>query len=190
MPNYDEELNELDNWIRRLKVEYDIFFNGHRKRAPEDLKARVERVITKMSEAANMSYAQRFRYSTLITRYYVFRDKWRRTLQARELGETAKEEATARAGTPVQYITLGKEGVRVSITDPEKEEDKVRLLYDFLLKTQAKQDTPSLTYQQFSTYIANKTRNIKEKHGCPSVEFNVWLEEDRIKFIARAAETP
>src|SRR6266496_6474524 len=90
---YEEELTSLDDGIRRLKVEYTIFFNGHRKKPPEDLKIRVERIVKKLSEAGDMTYNERFRYNTLVTRFYVLRDLWRRTMMQRELGVTARDRA-------------------------------------------------------------------------------------------------
>src|SRR5213593_544172 len=90
---YEEDLTNLEDWIRRLKVEYTVFFNGHRKRPPEDLKLRVEKLVKKLSEAGSMAYSERFRYNTLVTRFYVLRDLWRRTLMSRELGVTARDRA-------------------------------------------------------------------------------------------------
>src|SRR2546422_3131444 len=92
---YEDELISLEDGIRRLKVEYTIFFNGHRKRPPEDLKMRVERIVKRLSETGDMTYNERFRYNTLVTRYYVLRDLWRRTMMQRELGETARDKAAA-----------------------------------------------------------------------------------------------
>ena len=38
----EDRLARLEEDIRRLKVEYDIYFNGGSKRAPYDTKLRVE----------------------------------------------------------------------------------------------------------------------------------------------------
>ena len=38
----DQELTILEDSIRRLKIEYEIFFNGGAKRLPYDLRWRVE----------------------------------------------------------------------------------------------------------------------------------------------------
>jgi hypothetical protein len=37
----DQDLDRLENEIRRLKIEYDIYFNGGTVRPPLDTKGRV-----------------------------------------------------------------------------------------------------------------------------------------------------
>ena len=46
----DEELNKLDDNIRRLKIEYEAYFNGGAPRAPHDTVFRVESSIKKYSD--------------------------------------------------------------------------------------------------------------------------------------------
>jgi hypothetical protein len=183
---YDEDLTNLDEWIRRLKIEYHIFFNGHRAKPPDDLKFRVERLVKKLSECSDMSFSQRFRLSTLVTRYYVYRDLWRRTQQNYEIGAESKDAAIGSAPLS-QNPSHPTATVRISISDPKNEEEKVRELYEALLhiKGTEKQET-QLSYPQFAKYIATQTRSIREKYGCPNVAFTIALENDAIRFTAVA----
>lgn len=187
---YDEDLTNLDEWIRRLKVEYDVFFNGNRRKPPDDLRGRVEKLVKKLSEVTDMNFSQRFRYTTLITRFYVLRDKWRRTQQSRESAGGISDVPRPRA--PIPYpktqavIDQGK--AEISICDPMADADKVRQLYDELLRLRhdhAKKP-PDVSYEQFSEYIASQTRSIKKKCKCASVTFRIALEEKSIKFTAKA----
>ena len=182
---YDEDLANLDEWLRRLKVEYDIFFNGHRKKPPEDLRMRVERVVKRLSEASNMSFAERFRYNTLVTRFYVFRDLWRRTLQEREAGRV-QDQRPDEERTDIAAADAGAvETICVSISDPEAEVEKVQQLYDALLRMKGKHAT-GVSYPQFAKYISMQTRGIRDKYQCSNVTFTVTLEENAIKFTATA----
>jgi hypothetical protein len=184
---YDEDLTNLEEWLRRLKVEYDIFFNGHRKRPPEDLRARVEKVVKKLSECSEMSFQQRFRYNTLVARFYVFRDLWRRTIQERELStvESVPPRPQASAATTA---SPGDNQIHVSLTDPVMEEGKVRQLYEGLVRMRGTraQEALRITYPQFAKYITNQTRDIRDRFKCSSVMFTVALEDDAIKFTAKA----
>ncbi len=186
---YEEELVNLDDWIRRLKVEYDIFFNGHRKKPPDDLRLRVEKLVKKLAECGNMSYGERFRYNTLLGRFYVYRDRWRRRLSDRELGNDARPDAPA-PHTPAKHPAPSTEPVTVSIADPASDEDKVRYLYSTLLKirSQNRKAAPILPYEQFAKYITNQTQGIKGKHHCASVKFTLMLEEGALRFTARAED--
>lgn len=182
----DDDLDNLDEWIRRLRVEYDIFFNGHRKKPPEDLKARVEKLVKKLAEV-NMNFSQRFRYNTLVGRFYVYRDHWRRLLADREQG------VDLRSATPASATreAVGQEGprqeIQVSICDPLSDGDKIRQLYTWLntMRSQRQEALPQISYQQFEKYVSAQTTGIKRRFGCTSVVFRVFLEEDAIKFTAR-----
>ena len=59
----DEELNLLDQQLRRLKIEYEIFFNNPAKRPPTDVEWKVLSLIRKFSDGARMSFSNRFRYN-------------------------------------------------------------------------------------------------------------------------------
>jgi hypothetical protein len=187
---YDDDLATLDDWLRRLKVEYHIFFNGNRKKPPEDLRIRLERLFKKLSERSDMSPTQRFRFNTLITRYYVYRDRWRRTMSSREMGRERKTDTGPVSGGRFLSANPSAQAFRVSISDPKKEEEKILQLYDALLRIKRAdtKDTP-LSYLQFAKYVELQTRSIRERQHCVSVAFTIALEEDAIRFTA-AAENP
>ena len=44
-PTVDDQLKRLEDDIRKLKIEFDIYFNGASKRPPYDTKNRVETMI-------------------------------------------------------------------------------------------------------------------------------------------------
>jgi hypothetical protein len=184
---YDEELTNLEEWLRRLKIEYHIFFSGNRKKPPDDLRGRVERLVKKLSECSDMSFTQRFRFSTLVARFYVYRDLWRRTLQEREMGAEPKEGIPPETDASSRPPAPTGEGVSISISDPKAEEEKVQQLYDALLRIRGRDvQKSSISYQQFAKYIATQTLSIREKYGCSRVAFTIALEEDAIRFTAAA----
>src|SRR5690349_24730917 len=76
----------LEDDIRRLRIEFDIFFNGAAKRPPYDTKGRVETLLKRLGDDRTLTFAQRYRYNSLAARYNAFRDLWRRTMQGREEG--------------------------------------------------------------------------------------------------------
>jgi hypothetical protein len=185
---YDEELTTLDEGIRRLKIEYDIFFSGNRKKPPDDLRLRVEKITKRLAEATDMSLSQRFRYNTLIARFYVYRDLWRRTQQDRESAqESAREMKPPSAHTSDRKHT-STSGVQVTIGNPEAESDKIQQLYEELLRIRGRnaKGSPDMSYQQFTEYIASQILGIKHKHTCSAVTFRIALEQNSVKFTAKA----
>jgi len=96
-PSIDDQLGRLEEDIRRLKDRVDVFFNGASKRPPYDTKGRVETMIKRLGDDRTLSYAQRYRYGALASRYNAFRDLWRRTLQGREEGRDPVAAARVQA---------------------------------------------------------------------------------------------
>lgn len=188
MSSYDEDLNNLEDWLRRLKVEYDIFFNGHRKKPPEDLRMRLEKLSKKLAESGGMSIAQRFKYNTLIGRYYVYRDLWRRTLAEKESGlESSQPPRPSAAAAAAQTKEAPEKEFRVSIASPESSQEEIRRLYEAVntLRGTRAGAAPKMPFSQFAEYIAGQTMKIRQKSGCASVEFTLALEGESVKFTAK-----
>jgi hypothetical protein len=101
----DEELNLLDQQLRRLKIEYEIFFNNPTKRPPTDIEWKVLSLIRKFSDGARINFSQRFRYNEMAQRYAIQSDLWRKKTRIREEGyrQAARRAALgagrARAGS-------------------------------------------------------------------------------------------
>jgi hypothetical protein len=81
--NLDKQISRLDDDIRKLKVEFDIYFNGGTKRPPLEARARLEAFIRRISDSRTLTYAQRYQLSTLVARYSSYRELWRRNLRAK-----------------------------------------------------------------------------------------------------------
>ena len=89
----DEELDLLDQQLRRLKIEYEIFFNNPTKRPPTDVEWKVVSLIRKFSDGVRMSFSQRFRYNEMAQRYAVYGDLWRKKMRIREEGYRRPQDA-------------------------------------------------------------------------------------------------
>lgn len=79
----DQEILRLEDGIRKLKIDFDIFFNGAAKRPPLEARARLESQIKRISDDRTMTYGQRYRLNALVSRFTSYRELWRRTLKAR-----------------------------------------------------------------------------------------------------------
>lgn len=82
----DQQLARLDVDLRRLKIEFDIYFNGGIKHPPYDTRNKVETAINRLSDDRSLTYAHRYKFNSLAARFAAFRDLWRRSMQSREEG--------------------------------------------------------------------------------------------------------
>jgi hypothetical protein len=104
----DEELTLLDSQLRRLKIEYEIYFSNPTKRPPTDVEWKVLSLLRKFSDGGRMSFSQRFRYNEIAQRYAIYSDLWRKKNRIREEGYRRPQDAI-----------LSVQGVRPEEREPE-----------------------------------------------------------------------
>ncbi len=79
----DQQITRIDDDIRRLKIDFDIYFNGGTKRPPLEAKARLESSIKRLADNRNITYAQRYQFNSVVARFTSYRELWRRNLKKR-----------------------------------------------------------------------------------------------------------
>lgn len=81
--NLDQQIARLEDDIRKLKIEFDIYFNGGAKRPPLESRARLEANLKRLADDRNLSYAQRYQFNSVVSRFTSYRELWRRLLKKR-----------------------------------------------------------------------------------------------------------
>ena len=212
MATIDEELAQIERDVRTLKIEYEQFFGGGRKRPPTDTQWRVESLIRRYNErVGELSYGQRFRFNNLAQTYAKYQEMWRKKLvqkesgaQQRHFGAAAKAIEAERArkahdndashdsnsGAAHNGAARGESPAvfALSLSDPEHEKEKIHALYEKLIEartqTGQKSGTPSL--KDFENFVREKTKDLKHQGGS-NVEYSVNIENGRVKLKARVA---
>src|ERR1700694_1081504 len=82
----DDELDKLEEDIRKLKNKYDQFFAGIQKLPPMHERRVLEVYIYELGKQKMRENARHFRYSQLLTRYNQLRELWGRKMREREAG--------------------------------------------------------------------------------------------------------
>jgi hypothetical protein len=196
----DEELGQLERDIRQLKIEYDQFFGGGRKRPPNEIEWRIELVVKRYSErSGDMKYGQRFRYNNLTQTYAKYKDIFRKRTKQKEegtvqrhFGAAAKaieaERAQRLAEANARYATTLAETAtfRISCSEPERESEKVELLFQAFVeaKKMAGEDTARLTHAGFTEFVRKKTRDLQRQKNCTEVEYVVEVVDSQVKLKA------
>jgi hypothetical protein len=77
----DQQIGRIEEEIRKLKIDFDIYFNGGLKRPPLEAKARLESNIKRISDDRNLTYAQRYQFNSTVSRFTSYRELWRRLMK-------------------------------------------------------------------------------------------------------------
>ena len=205
----DEELNVLDSQLRRLKIEYEIYFSNPTKRPPTDIEWKVLSLLRKFSDGGRMNFSQRYRYNEMAQRYAVYSDLWRKKSRIREEGyrrpqdallsvqgvRSAEEElkpqhhpvygvshaaaAAAGGGASSQPFTLH------SVDQAEREQ--VERLYNTLVAAKKKAgENVTGSIDSFTTFVQKKTEQIRKQYKCENVEYSVEIANGAVKLKAKA----
>jgi len=205
MATIDEELAGLERDIRQLKIEYDQYFGGGRKRPPTEIEWRIELVIKRYAErGGDLKYGQRFRLNNLTQTYAKYKDIFRKKTQQKEEGKVQRhfgaaakaieaeraqknpQKPAAAPAAPAQAAAAASGAFRVTCSEPEREGEKVDQLYHAFLsaKQQAGEHTGKLSRSSFNEFVLKKTKDLQKQKNCRDVEYVVEVVEGQVKLKA------
>ncbi|MDD5541895.1 MAG: hypothetical protein PHX83_01850 [Acidobacteriia bacterium] len=194
----DEELDLVADNLRRLKIEYDVFFNGGAKKPPLDRQTRVEFGLKKFSDTQKLSSHLRFRYNTLAARFSVFSDLWRTRMRMLEEGRLRPYSLTPGARPSPDTSSAARRGsmravlFRQVVARPENDVQKILRLYEALKECRDEfHDTSKVpSFEAFASFVDQKTRHMIQSNQCRAVAFMVVLDGPKVKFQAAPVKTP
>jgi hypothetical protein len=206
----DEELTLLETQLRRLKIEYEVFFSNPSKKPPTDVEWKVLSLLRKFSDGGRMSFQQRFRYNEMAQRYAIYSDLWRKKARIREEGYRRPQDALlsvqgvrpseehepahrpayglSHAAAAAGTATGANDGpLTIQCSDARAEHDQVEKLYNALTEAKKKAgESVTGNIESFTSFVQKKTDQIRKQHGCQSVEYTVELQEGQVRLKAKA----
>lgn len=187
----DDDLIRLEQDIRHLKIEFEQYFGGGRKRPPSEIEWRIEQVIKRYGDrAAEMNYGQRFRYGNLAQTYVKYREIFHKRMQKREEGTVERHfGAAARAIEAERARTRGtspQPSVTIACSDLEHESDKVDKLYEAFRNAlqRSGESVERLSREKFQKFLTQKSEQIRKDRG-QELEFVVSVENGKARLKAR-----
>ena len=176
----DEQISQLEDNLRRLKIEYDIYFNGAAPRPPSDTHWRVDTLVKRLSDVPQMNFGQRFRFTGLAQRYALFNQMWQQRVRS-------KEEGPRRTAAEIREEQKKQPAFQVQWNDPASEPEKVDKLYQALVEAKRKlgEDANSIAQDAFKRFVQQKTDQLKRDFRCQNVEYVVEVEDGQVKLRAK-----
>jgi hypothetical protein len=204
----DEELTLLESQLRRLKIEYEVYFSNPTKKPPTDIEWKVLSLLRKFSDGGRMNFTQRFRYNEMAQRYAVYSDLWRKKGRIREEGYRRPQDALLSVqgvrpaeehqtqhhhaygvghGAAAAAAAPKPSPLTVECSDARTERDRVEKLYTALTEAKKKSgEAVTGSFDTFAAFVQKKTDQIRKQHGCNSVEYSVEMENGQVKLKAKA----
>jgi hypothetical protein len=181
----DRDLQRLEAELKQLEAEYNMFFAGRLPRPPWETRGRVDALIKQYDRAHIQNYGDRFRFTTLQSRYATFVDLWDRGLRAREEGRPGPF-AQRRHDAPDEKKRAEDRILHVAaFRDPVREADKLRDLYDSLAEARRELGEDMVPFHRFADLVKTQVQKLKAG-GSPEVAFRVAMKDGKVSFTARA----
>jgi hypothetical protein len=200
MAGFSEELDGLEQSIRKLQIEWEKFFGGVERKPPVDFATRVERLIRRYAGEEFRSNGERFRYQSLTARYNTFNELWQKRLRAREEGrpvgihgtraehiamerQAAAHQAVApTAAAPARRPADGE----VRVGDPARDEASVKLLFNqFIEARKVTGEGGAMRYENFQKIIAQQSARILAEKGASAVSFRLETKNGKVSLKAK-----
>lgn len=184
-------LDEIEQKIFILKIEYDKYFTGLEKIEPLRDRDEIKRMMRDFLDEPIRNTVQRFRYQTLKARFQSMELYWTRNLVAMERGTHPKMRFRAdlkqrAAAAPEPSMSAEQEEVlRQRQATMEREERAFRVVYDRYLEARTKcGQSTDLSYDAVRDALRKQVRQIKANYQCEGVKFRIVVEEGKAKVKA------
>lgn len=189
----DDELDKLEEDIRKLKNKYDQFFAGIAKVPPSQDRRNIEIFIHEFSKQKMRDNTRRFRFNTMLTRYNQYREMWARKMREREEGPIdyrrrqaamtssaspvappTSQRVTQQSGDPYVRMAAGANG------------DSVRQLYEQIQRESQKiGKPPSVTFEQLNNMVQQQSEKLRQRYNVNTVAFRVDTVEGKVVVKAK-----
>jgi hypothetical protein len=180
----DQDLSRLEADLKQLEAEYNMFFAGRLAKPPWETRARVAAQVKALDRSYIQNTGDRFRFSTVQSRYAAFVDLWDKGLRAREEGRPGpfpapRPKVAGKKGPDDKVMHVA------SFRDPVREIDKLTELYDSLSEARREVGEEQVPFHKFAELVKGQVQKLRDS-GSSEVAFRVAVKNGKVNFTARA----
>jgi hypothetical protein len=181
----ETDLQMLDVKLKQLRMEYEQYFLGARKREPQLLRGEVNKVVAHYANAPIRNTALRFLFNNLRARYFTHKRLWDETCRKIEDGTYERHlfKADLHERDRTKKQKPGASATAAAATPPATGEDALFTEY-VGARANTGQGAAGLTREKFAALLRQQEDAIRAKFGAAKVNFRVVVEEGRAKLKA------
>ncbi len=190
---YEGRLDEFEQTIFLLKINYDKYFNGFEKIEPSAERDRARRELMELEQDCPNNTAQRHKLISLKSRYSSYELYWQRNLVQIERGthpkfkfRAAVKDREREALEAASRRNQAEQQAEQHAQDRARKEDRAyQAVFDKYLEArkQCGQGT-DLSFDAVRQALKGQVESIKAKTGCRSVKFRIAVEAGKAKVKA------
>ncbi len=184
----EADLHLIDVRLKQLKLEYDQYFLGNRKREPLQTRGELQKFVQIYAQSPIKNTGLRFKFNNLRSRYFSFRRLWDETL--RKIEEGSYERHLFKANLKERERNEAADRRSVAAENRDAMDDRSDLYEAYVSARQATgQSTRGVTREKLEGLLAKQEAVIREKYGAQKVRFKVVVERGKAKLKATAVRS-
>lgn len=203
---FEEELKRIDSEIRKLKIQFDLYFTGANPKPPSDQRDALDRLIKKHQNGSK-TVADRFLYNAIVNKFNAYSELWTKTLRTREEGARVHPLALRAAQQAAVAGTGGSNGSaaaphagnrrgRPSETDgvwriPARRTDETALkkLYaSFIAAKEQSGDGRKPTFDVFAREVQRHAAALRDKVDCDAIDFKIYCRDNKVSLKGKPSK--
>lgn len=179
----EEDLMLLDARLKQLRLEYEQYFMGGRKREPQLLRGEVQKIISYYANVPIRNTGHRFKFNNLRARFFSFRRHWDDTQRKIEDGRYDKHRFQAELHDRERGLGDAPEAPAAGARAPDGELD--RLFRAWVEARDATgQGSAGLSRERLAGQLEQQAATLRQRFGVAEVRFRVVVENGRAKLKA------
>jgi hypothetical protein len=202
----EDDLRRIDHEIRKLKIEFDLYFIGANPKPPLDHRDSIDKELKKHQGTSMKNLGDRFLYNSIVNKFNAYQELWSKTMRVKEEGarvhplaarhaqQSAILETGGTNGPVTGAVHAGRQRRRVSEPDswrvPTDRADQgaVRELYDSFIAAKSRVgDSRRPSFDAFAREIARHAATLKGRSDCDAIDFKIYCKDNKVSLKAKPA---
>ena len=183
---FEQDMDRLDQGLRKLKILYDQFFAGSLPRQPFELRTEMGHIVRQYSNVPLRKLSHRFQFNTLVGKYNSFSTLWNKQLRAQEAGRTLSgarivSALPPEAAAPARAARQDTSTLAQVVLDAEdRDQGGLRRFFERYneVRRSAGQPASGVSFEDFSRQLWHKAEAVKNRAGCDAVRLRLTEGED------------
>ncbi|MBM2838390.1 MAG: hypothetical protein HW415_1015 [Deltaproteobacteria bacterium] len=179
-----DDITALEKKLLQLKTDYEQYFLGYQKIAPEKLRVEVDKLVRLLTGQTITNTGLKFRLNTVTAKFGSYKTYWDRTIREIEDGRYVRDKFKMKLHEAERQPPPPPEQAPENQPTVEASENDIKRIYEEYVK--ARQDTkePIPKFEALADLIKKQTPIIKEKYKASAVDFKVVIEDRKAKLKA------
>lgn len=181
------DLGALEKLLKRLAVEWEMYFSQAIAWPPNQRIAEIEAIIRHYTKEPPARTAERFRFNALVHRYHTRSELWARKRRSLEESGLIARRRAVRRGEAVEETSADGTFLSATARGGRPTGPQLRELYSVFRQARQSrgESTSDISYRRFAERVSSSLERARSKGAGRDVELRVAELGGRVKLVVK-----